>query len=184
MRKIVAGLFASLDGVVDSGGAEGWQAPYMDAEALAGIESGIAQADAIVLGRRTYTEFAELWPAQPDSPMSRFMNDTPKYIASTTLRSVEWNNARLLTGDLSDALSALKAQPGKSILIPGSPQLVRTLTQRGLLDELSVNVLPIAVGRGLRLFEGLSAHVPLDLVDVHTLRSGVLSTTYRPTNAS
>ncbi|UYM07657.1 dihydrofolate reductase family protein [Solicola gregarius] len=180
MRKIVAGLYASLAGVVDSGGSDSWQAPYLDAEALAGIEAGIAQADAILLGRRTYLEFAELWPAQPDSPMTRFMNETPKYIASTTLQSVEWTNSRLLTGELTEALRTLRSQPGKNILVPGSPRLVRVLLETGMLDELHLNILPIAVGSGTHLFDGLADHVGLDLVEVTPLRSGVLSAAYHP----
>lgn len=180
MRKIVAGMFTSLDGVVDAGGPDEWQAPYMDAEAVERMEAGMAESDAILLGRRTYLEFAELWPAQPDGPMTRFMNDTPKYVASTTLETVEWSNTQLLAGDLAGALTKLRNRPGKNILVPGSPRLVRVLLELGMLDELYLNIVPVAVGSGARLFDGLRTYARLELVESNRLRSGALNVMYRP----
>jgi dihydrofolate reductase len=177
MREIVAGLAITLDGVVDSPsgnwmrfGEEMWDI----------IRAGIAESDAILLGRRTYLEFAELWPGQSrDTPMAAYMNDTPKYVASRTLETVAWSGAQLITGDLHEALRELKRRPGKNIQVPGSPKLVRSLLVDGLLDELSLMVHPVVLGRGAKLFDEASARVDLELVASRTLGNGVVSVTYR-----
>src|ERR1700730_10451537 len=115
MRKIVAGLLMSLDGVVESPGEWGFSR-YFNDEMRAGISTGIAQADAVLLGRRTYLEFAELWPKQgSDVLMADFLNGSPMYVVSSTLKPLEWANSCLLTGDLNEALGKLKRQPGKDI---------------------------------------------------------------------
>jgi dihydrofolate reductase len=176
MRKIVAGLFMSLDGVVES--PSSWA--RFDAEMQQVIAAGIARSDAILLGRRTYLEFAQLWPGQRSGPMAAFMNDAPKFVASRTLREpLEWKHATLIRGDLAAALGALQQQPGKNIQVPGSPTLVRALLQDGLLDELGVMIHPVVVGAGLRLFDGLAGPVSLTLADSASLSSGVVSLTYR-----
>jgi dihydrofolate reductase len=180
MRKIVAGLLMSLDGVVESPGEWGFSR-YFNDEMKEGISTGIAQADAVLLGRRTYLEFAELWPKLgSDVLMSDFLNHSPKYVVSSTLKTLEWANSRLLTGDLTEALNKLKRQPGKDILIPGSPTLVRALVRDGLLDVLNLNVCPVVVGSGMRLFEGISDQIHLKLVGTATLRNGVVGMTYGP----
>jgi dihydrofolate reductase len=180
MRKIVAGLFMSLDGVVES--PSRWV--LFNAEMQEVIGAGIAQSDAILLGRRTYLEFAALWPKQLESPMAAYMNDTPKYVASTTLKEpLEWKNSRLLRGDLPVTLRALKQQPGRNIQVPGSPRLVRSLLQEGLLDELGVMIHPIVIGSGMRLFDEVAGQIPLTLVEERTLDTGVLSVTYQPATA-
>jgi dihydrofolate reductase len=180
MRKIVAGLLMSLDGVVESPGEWGFSR-YFNDEMKEGISTGIAQADAVLLGRRTYLEFAELWPKLgSDVLMSDFLNHSPKYVVSSTLKTLEWANSRLLTGDLTEALNKLKRQPGKDILIPGSPTLVRALVRDGLLDVLNLNVCPVVVGSGMRLFEGISDQIHLKLVGTATLSNGVVGMTYGP----
>src|SRR6266849_554032 len=98
------------------------------------IGAGLAQSDAILLGRRTYLEFAELWPNQRgDVLMADFMNNTPKHIVSSTLDRLEWANSSLVTGDLKEEVTRLKRRPGKNVLIPGSPRLVGSLLRAGLL---------------------------------------------------
>ena len=180
MRKIVAGLLMSLDGVVEAPGVWGFSR-YFNDEMKEGISTGIAQADAVLLGRRTYLEFAELWPKQGSEVlMSDFLNHSPKYVVSSTLKTLEWANSSLLTGDLDDALRKLKRQPGKDILIPGSPTLVRALVRSGLLDVLNLNVCPVVVGSGMRLFEGMTDQVHLTLVHSATLSNGVVGLTYGP----
>jgi dihydrofolate reductase len=180
MRRIVAGLLMSLDGVVESPGLWGFSR-YFNDEMKEGIRTGIAQADAVLLGRRTYLEFAELWPKQGSEVlMSDFLNHSPKYVVSSTLKTLEWANSSLLTGDLDDALRELKRQPGKDILIPGSPTLVRALVRSGLLDVLNLNVCPVVVGSGMRLFEGMTDQVDLTLVHSTTLSNGVVGLTYGP----
>src|SRR6202521_6427506 len=119
MRKIVAGLLMSLDGVVESPGEWGFSR-YFNDELKEGISTGIAQADAVLLGRRTYLEFAELWPKQgSDVLMSDFLNHSPKYVVSSTLEKLDWANSSLLTADLTEAFGNLKRQPGQEILLPG-----------------------------------------------------------------
>jgi dihydrofolate reductase len=180
MRKLVAGLAMSLDGVVDS--PSNWVA--FDDEMGAVIGAGIARSDAVLLGRRTYLEFAELWPKQGnDVPMAKFLNNTPKYIASSTLDSLEWANSSLVTGDLVEEVTRLKQRPGKNILMPGSPRLVRSMLREGLLDELSLMIAPVVVGSGARLFDELTERVPLELTESATLSTGVLSVSYRPVSA-
>src|SRR5712692_6155702 len=184
MRKIVAGLLMSLDGVVEAPDRWGWPR-YMNEEMSRGIMAGVAQADAVLLGRRTYEQFAKIWPGQPsDVPMSDFLNSSPKYVASHTLRDpLEWAQSTLITGNLADELARLKQQPGKNILVPGSPTLVRSLLRDGLLDELSLNICPIVVGDGMRLFDGIGAEVTLKLVDSTVLSTGVLGVTYQRAHA-
>ena len=181
MRKIVAGLFMSLDGVVESPGTWAFQR-YLDAEQGQMISAGIVEADAVLLGRRTYEEFVRLWPGQPDSvPMARFLNGSPKYVVSSSLRTpLEWANSTLLRGDLAQELTALKNLPGKNIQVPGSPALVRALVRDGLLDELALSICPVVVGTGARLFDETTRNLSLRLVQSRTLASGVLAVTYEP----
>ena len=104
MRKIVAGLFMTLDGVVES--PEKWQLPYFNDEMGAALESGMAASDAILLGRRTYQEFAGYWPDQgSDVPFADHINNTPKLVVSTTLDTVEWRNSTLIKGDVAQELT-------------------------------------------------------------------------------
>jgi dihydrofolate reductase len=184
MRKIAAGLLMSLDGVVESPNEWGW-GRYFNDEMKDGIATGIAQADAVLLGRRTYLEFASLWPQQGSEVlMADFLNNSPKYVVSSTLRPpLEWAHSTLLTGDLAVELTRLKQQPGKNILIPGSPTLVRTLLSAGLLDQLNLNVCPVVVGKGMRLFDGIGRQVSLTLADSTRLKIGVVGLTYQAAQA-
>jgi len=130
MRKLVAGLFISLDGVVESPGEWGFR--YMDAAMAQRMAEGIAQADAILLGRETYIVFHALWAAQGDSsPMAKFLNETPKYVVSQTLKELPWQPATQLSGRLGQEVTRLKEQPGKNIQVPGSPSLVASLLRDG-----------------------------------------------------
>jgi dihydrofolate reductase len=179
MRKIVAGLFISLDGVVES--PEKWAFQYANDDIWKGIVAGVAQADAVLLGRRTYEHFAALWPSQgSEVPMADFLNNSPKYVVSATPVTLGWAKSSLITGDLAEALTKLKEQPGKNIQIPGSPTLVRSLLRDGLLDELSLNICPIVVGSGMRLFDEMNHQVRLKLVESTTFSTGAVGVTYRP----
>jgi dihydrofolate reductase len=183
MRRVVTGLFMSLDGVVES--PSSWGAPYFDDELFEWINAGLPEADSILLGRRTYLEFAGLWPGQgSSSPMAEFLNTTPKHVVSSTLETLEWSPASVVRGELGDQIRALKQQPGRNIQIPGSPMLVRSLLRDQLLDELSLAICPLVVGSGMHLFEEeIGEQVPLTLVASRTLRSGVLAVTYHPSGA-
>ena len=179
MRKLVAGLFMSLNGVAES--PSSWGAPYFDEELLEWIGTGLPLADAILLGRRTYLEFAEQWPGEGSStPMGAFLNQRPKFVVSSTLETLGWGPAHLVRGDLGEEVGKLKRQDGANIQIPGSPTLVRSLLAAGLLDELSLGIVPVVAESGMRLFEGVGAQVALELVESRTLSSGVLALNYRP----
>ncbi len=179
MRKIVAGLFITLDGVVES--PQNWQMSYFNDEMGAAVGGLMAAADTMLLGRVTYQEFASFWPGAPaDDPFTAQMNDTPKYVVSTTLDTVEWKNSTLINGNIAEEITKLKQQPGKNIGITGSATLVRSLLRDNLLDELVLMVHPIVVGSGKRLFEDMGEQVMLTLVDSQTFSTGVLSLTYTP----
>jgi dihydrofolate reductase len=182
VRKIVAGLFISLDGVVEA--PETWHFPYFNDEMAQVVGSQMADSDTMLLGRVTYQDFAGYWPHQgSDVEMADYMNSTPKLVASTTLDTVDWQNSTLIKGDVAEELAALKKQPGKNISITGSATLVRSLLRDNVLDELQLLVHPIVVGRGKRLFEDGSDQIPLNLVKSTTFSTGVLSLTYAPAGA-
>ena len=181
MRKIVAGLFISLDGVFES--PEQWHFPYFNDEMGEAVGAQMAESDCMLLGRVTYEEFASYWPSQTSDgeagEIAGFMNDTPKYVVSRTLNAADWKNTTLIDGNNAvDELTKLKEQPGKDISITGSGTLVRTLLRDGLLDELRLLVHPIVVGHGKRLFDD-GEQVPLTLADSKTFSTGVLALTYR-----
>jgi dihydrofolate reductase len=180
MRKITAGLFVSLDGVAEA--PDGWQFPFLTEEWERLIGVRLPRADAILLGRRTFVTFTEVWPPQgTDTPMAAFMNNTMKYVASTTLDDVDsygWANTTLLTGDLADALTGLKRQPGGDILLLGSPSLVTELLDMNLLDELTLTVCPVVIGEGRRLFDKATKRIHFQVRENTALSNGVLVTTY------
>src|SRR5205085_4151087 len=174
-RKIVAGLFISLDWVFES--PEKWHFPYFNDEMGAAVGNAMATTDTMLLGRHTYEEFAGYWPTSQDD-FAAHMNDTPKLVVSNTLKSLDWQNSTLVSGDVAGELNRLKQQPGKNIGITGSGTLVRTLLRDGVLDELNLLVHPIVIGSGKRLFDEGSGQIPLKLVDSQIFSTGVLSLTY------
>jgi dihydrofolate reductase len=181
MRKIYAGLYLSLDGVMEA--PEKWTSPYMSDEIGQAIGAQFAVSDALLLGRCTYEEFAAVWPKRTSAefgPLADAMNNTPKYVVSTTLNTVDWQNSTLIKGNVVEELPRLKQQPGKNIAISGSATLVRSLLRDGLLDELQLFVCPIVLGAGKRLFEDSGQQTPLKLVDSKAFATGVLSLVYAP----
>ncbi|MGV9304304.1 dihydrofolate reductase family protein [Nonomuraea sp. NPDC003727] len=156
-RKIVTGLFISLDGVVEA--PEKWHFPYINEEMETAIVEMAADADTLLMGRKTYESFAAFWPHQNDE-MADQLNGIRKLVASTALDRTDWQNSSLIEGDFLAAVSELKRQPGQNINLTGSISLVRALLQAGLLDELRLLVHPIAVGDGERLFPGGTGQVP------------------------
>jgi dihydrofolate reductase len=177
MRRVIASLFLSLDGVVES--PEKWHLQYVNDEMGAVIGQAMSEADAFLLGRVGYQEWAEYWPAA-DNEMADYMNSARKYVVSRTLTAADWQNSTLLEGDISEEVPKLKQQPGKNITVSGSATLVRSLLAANLLDELRLMVHPIVVGSGRRLFED-GDRKPLELVDSRTFSTGVVDLTYRPT---
>lgn len=181
MRKVNAGLFISVDGVVES--PNQWQFDSFDDDMTAAMTAHLAAEDTILLGRVTYQEWIHYWPTSADEPYASHINNTPKYIVSTTLEKVEWGkwqNISLIKGNLAEAIGRLKQQPGKNIGVGGSPTLVRSLLQADLLDELTLMIHPVVVGSGKRLFEGEGALKRLKLVASKTTGSGVSILTYQP----
>jgi dihydrofolate reductase len=180
MRKVIASLFVSLDGVMEK--PETWHFPYFNEEMGATIGQAMSSADAFLLGRRTYEEWAAYWPSQSpeENPMAAAINGMPKYVASTTLDDVTWQNSSLLEGDVAAEVEKLKEQPGKDIVVSGSATLVRSLLREGVLDELRLMVHPVVVGSGRRLFENGEVHAALELVSSESFNTGVLNLTYRP----
>jgi dihydrofolate reductase len=176
MRKIVAGLHISLDGVIES--PEKWSFDYYCDEVGQSIKSRRDATGTLLLGRTMYQEFAKTWPGQ-SGEVADFMNNTPKLVASTTLTSVDWTGATLIEGDVVAALTALKQQPGRNITITGSATLVRSLIHAGVLDELHLMVCPILLGGGKRLFDDNGGRVPLQLAGSETFPTGVVHLTYR-----
>jgi dihydrofolate reductase len=147
------------------------------------IGAAMAASDAMLMGRVLYEEWAAFWPNQdPDeNPVAARMNGVRKYVVSTTLEEpLEWQNSTLIGDKVAEEISRLKEQPGKDISISGSPTLVQSLLQDGLLDELRLMVHPIVVGSGKRLFEDGGDQKALELVDSETFSTGVLYLTYQP----
>jgi dihydrofolate reductase len=181
MREVVATELVSLDGVMEK--PEEWAFSYSNDEMEEANASGMAASDAMLLGRVTYQEFASYWPYQnsAEQPYTDYLNNTPKYVVSTTLEEpLQWQNSTLIEGNVAEEIATLKQQPGKDIGIVGSGTLVRSLLRDGLLDQLTLMVHPIVVGRGKRLFEEGGDRKALELVDSNTFGTGVLNLTYQP----
>jgi dihydrofolate reductase len=184
--------FLSLDGVMQAPGAPdedteggfqhgGWQRPYFDEVLGATAAEGMAETDAYLFGRKTYEKMAAYWPTAPeDDPYGRHMNSTPKYVASRTLRDVEWQNSTLIKGDVAEEVARLKEQPRKNIAVLGSGELVQTLLEHDLVDEFFLAVYPIVLGSGKRLFREAGQVRKLSLVDSKPTSTGGVILTYRP----
>jgi dihydrofolate reductase len=184
-RRIISTQYVSLDGVIeDPVGMEGsglgnWVGPY--ARGPAGDKFKVDElfaADAMIYGRRTYDGFAMTWPTVKDpAGYADRMNALPKYVASRTLKSLDWNNSTLIEGDLVAATERLKQQPGGDILIFGSASVSHALTRAGLVDEFRLMVYPVVLGRGIRLFpDGFP--LTLDLAENRQFDDGVVLLRY------
>ena len=181
MRKVVAGLFITLDGVTES--PEKWQFDYFDADMGTAMGAHIAAEDTILLGRVTYQDWVSYWPTSTDEPYASHINNSPKYVVSSTLDKVgwgKWENITLIDGNLADVIANLKRQSGKNIGVAGSPTLVNSLLQDDLLDELTLMIHPVVVGRGKRVFKDGNDLKRLRLVNSSTTSSGVMIVTYQP----
>lgn len=183
MRKVVSGLFVSLDGVAES--PDQWQFAF-DEEMGAALAQSLEKADTILLGRVSFTEWAGYWPtvtSGDDADFAKWINNSPKYVVSSTLDGVdEWANSTLVDGDLASAIAQLKAGEGKDITVAGSPTLVRSLLELDLLDELVLLIHPVVAGQGRKkLFADDATMKKLELVSAQPTSSGVIIATYRPT---
>jgi dihydrofolate reductase len=151
-RKVVAGYFVSLDGVAEA--PDRFFTAWDDETDASGAEL-IADQDAVVLGRRSYDEWAEFWPGSEIEPFASFINAVPKYVATSTPLEREWTNSRVIDGGLVDFVRHLKGRPGGDIGVHASISVTRTLLAAGLVDELRLVIAPTIAGSGQRLFEGL-----------------------------
>ena len=176
MRKIVAGLMVSVDGVVEA--PEAWTGPYFSPDLGQLVGSLMAAGDTMLLGRATYQTFAASFAGNAGDPMAAQMSATPKVVVSTTLDQAGWENTTLIGGDVAAAIARLKEQPGKNINVSGSPTLVTWLLRQGLLDELNLLLFPVVVGHGKRLFAADGDAAGLTLAHSQALGTGVVQLVY------
>jgi dihydrofolate reductase len=186
MGRIVVTEFVSLDGVIeDPGGAEDFKYGGWSFEIGRGDEGEkfkldeTRQSEALLLGRVTYEGFAEAWPSRSGEFADKF-NSMPKYVVSSTLDDADWNNSTVLKGDIVEAVSKLRQGLDGDIVVHGSAQLVQTLLEHDLVDELRLMVFPVVLGGGKRLFGDTSDKKRLRLVDSKTVGEGVAILIYNP----
>ena len=198
MRKIVVSEFMSLDGVMQApGGAEedteggfthgGWTGPYWHDDIGAEFAQVMSESDAMLLGRKTWQIRGAAWePMAAGDPFADVLNAIPKYVVSTTLADAgAWRNSTLISDDVVEAVRALKAQPGKNIVMDGSSVLVHTLAASDLIDEYRLIVYPLVLGGGKRVFaEGTGARQNLRLVEARPLPTGVVLAHYTVEHAA
>ncbi len=186
MGRIVVTEFVSLDGVIEApGGGEEFEHGGWTFEIDRGTEGDkfkldeLLEAEAQLLGRRTYEGFAAAWPTMEDEAgFAEKMNSMPKYVVSSTLEEAEWNNTTVLSGDVAEEVAKLKDEVDGVILIAGSAQLVQTLVEHDLVDELRLMIFPVVLGSGKRLFGPSAEKKPLKLVDSTTVGDGIAILTY------
>jgi dihydrofolate reductase len=195
MRRIVVFMNLTLDGVMQAPGRSdedrrdgfeygGWATPYADPAVGKAAGESMAKTDALLFGRRTYEDFYSVWPNRTDNPFTEILNNTQKYVASTTLKEpLVWKNSTLLKGDAAEAVARLKEEPGKDIVILGSGELVRSLMRPrmrpNLIDEYVFLIHPLVLGSGRRLFPDDGTRAALRLSDVQTTTTGVVVVTYQ-----
>lgn len=192
MRKLIVNEFLTLDGTAQAPGGQdedtsggfrhgGWHMRYGSGS---GVTKLIGEAGGFVLGRRTYEIFAGYWPNAPEDVSREIadpLNTKPKYVASRTLTDpLEWQNSRVLSGELPDAVGALKAEDGGDLVVIGSTVLVQALLEHGLVDQLRVMISPVLVGGGKRIFPEDGALRPLRLVEHEVTDTGAIIATYAP----
>ena len=166
MRKVVAGYFLSLDGVAEA--PDRFITAWDDETDASGADL-IATQDAVILGRRTYDEWAEFWPGSEIQPFASFINAVPKYVATSTRLDREWTSSRVIDGGLVDFVRHLKDQPGGDIGVHGSISVTRTLLAADVVDELRLVIAPTIAGSGQRLLDGLP------LIRLETIRGAASS---------
>jgi len=189
MSKVVAFMNLTLDGVMQApgrsdedrrGGFEhgGWATPYATMET---VGDSMENSGALLLGRRTYEDFYTVWPNRTDNPFTAVLDNSQKYVASTTLAEpLPWINSTLLKGDAAESVARLKEEPGKNLVILGSGELVQSLMRRNLVDEYVLLIHPLVLGSGRRLFPDGGAFAALRLVNTRTTTTGIVIATYQP----
>ncbi len=186
--------FMTLDGVTQGPGAPdedtsggftqgGWFVPFLDERFVELAASWLGEADALLLGRRTYVNFARDWPniTDPDDPFTEKMNGLPKYVATNSLETVGWKPTTILSGDVPARVAELKAQPGREVQIHGSSQLAQSLLAAGLIDTMRLVVAPVVIGNGRQLFPPGGAPVGLRLQNTEVTPGGLAIHEYATT---
>ena len=191
MRKLVAGTFLTLDGVMQAPGGPdedrdgdfrhgGWLVPYFDDQFVAIMTAWTTRAGAFLLGRKTYEIFAASWPSStdPTDEIAVALNSRPKYVASRTLDALAWNNSHLLEGSVPEAVARLKQQEGGEIQVHGSGDLLQTLLRHDLVDELRLWHFPVVLGTGKRLFGAGTIPRAFRLLDAQRIATGAVLHVY------
>jgi dihydrofolate reductase len=191
--RLTLHTFLTLDGVLQApggpdedrdGGFEhgGWSFPYGDEDFGVAITGWFAHADAFLLGRKTYEIFAGHWPkvTDADDPIASKLNALPKYVASATLTSVDWQNSSLISGDVAAEVARLKQQPGDELQVHGSGDLAHTLIEHDLIDEYRLLIFPLHLGSGKKLFTDGAKAAGLRLLSSSTTSTGVVIASYEP----
>jgi dihydrofolate reductase len=191
MRRIIAATFVSLDGVMQApGGPEedptggfrfgGWTFPHFDEEGGAAVGSLFEKPFDLLLGRKTYDIFAAYWPYAGDDPIGRAFNAATKYVATHSHDTLRWENSKSLGEDIVAALAELKEGDGANLLIQGSGNLIQTLQKHGLIDEFTLFVFPVLLGKGKRLFGADAKPSGMKLTQSRSFASGIIMATYVP----
>jgi dihydrofolate reductase len=189
MRELVVLTFMTLDGVMQApGGPEedqesdfnhgGWSVGYWDDELDKAMDESMAPPFDLVLGRKTYEIFAAFWP-HTDAPGAEELNSATKHVASKTLTELEWENSKLIEGDVPESIRALKAEDGPELQVHGSANLIQTLLEHNLVDEFRLKIFPLVLGKGKRLFDGGAVPAGLELTSSQTTPGGVIAATFR-----
>jgi dihydrofolate reductase len=196
MRKVVVFTNLTVDGVMQAPGRRdedlregfqygGWSIPYFDPVMINVATESMDSTGGILLGRRTYEDFYSYWPKQTDNLFTDALNNAQKYVASRTLREpLPWSNSSLLRGEVTEAVARLKEQPGKDLVVLGSGELVQTLMKHNLIDQYKLQIHPLVLGAGRRLFNNGNTFAPLRLVDTKTTTTGVVIATYQVAEAA
>jgi dihydrofolate reductase len=192
MRRISVSNNVTLDGVMQApgrpdedprGGFEhgGWATPYFDSVMAEEAGKGMARGGAMLFGRRTYEDFASVWPKMPaDNMFAKVLNSAEKYVVSRTLEEpLPWEHSTLIGGDAPQTVADLKGSDGPDLVILGSGELIRSLMPHDLIDEFRLLIHPLVLGSGRRLFEGEATFEKFELVDSKTTTTGVIIATYR-----
>jgi dihydrofolate reductase len=175
MRNLVVTEFMSLDGVIEN---PSWTFKYWNDETAQFKGEETTSSDALLLGRVTYEGFAKAWPGRKDDG-AEYFNSVRKYVVSTTLDTVEWNNSVLIKDNIIEEINKLKQQDGTNITVHGSGKLVQTLLKHNLVDTIRLLVYPVVLGKGQKMFED-GTEATLELVEARPLSSGVTAMVYKP----
>ena len=189
MRKLIVNTFLTLDGVMQApGGPEedpsgdfdhgGWSFGYWDEQMQGAMGESMSKPFDLVLGRKTYEIFAAHWPYS-DDPAAEPLNRATKHVASTTRSELEWENSKLIEGEVPEGVRALKEEEGPELQVHGSANLIQTLLEHGLVDEFRLWIFPLVLGKGKRLFDGGTVPAGMELASSQVSSTGVIMATYR-----